>query len=86
MATKNQNPDTAKGATEPDVTKQPELLEIGELRTKCKVGKAIFAGVCAANDWRPGKRISEDDFAQAVAAFTGTPTDGRSHNESEAKR
>lgn len=88
MATKNKTPDTAQGAAaEPEVTKQaPELLEIGELRRKHKVSRAIYAGVCSANDWRPGKQLSEDDFLRAVEAFAGAPADGRPRKkESEAK-
>jgi|GEM_PF-413891 len=77
MATKNQNTDAAKAA-ESEVTKQaPELFEINELRRKNKIGNAIFSGVCAANGWRPGKQISEEEFAQAVAEFTGASMDGR---------
>ncbi|MGI6254244.1 MAG: hypothetical protein ACOYJZ_01295 [Acutalibacter sp.] len=88
METKNQTKATAKGtADELEATKKaPELLEISELRTKHKIGKAIFAGVCTANDWRPGKKISEDDFLKAVTAFTGAPAYGSPRKESEAKK
>ena len=87
MATKNQTTDTAKAA-EPEVTKPaPELLEIDELRKSHKIGKAIFAGVCAAQDWRPGKQISEEEFVHAVESFTGAPMDGRPRTkESEANK
>ena len=87
MATKTNSKDTAQGAAvEPETTQAPELLEIGELRKKHKVGRAIFAGVCAANGWSPGKQLCEDDFLRAVAAFAEAPADGRPRKESEAKR
>ena len=88
MATKNNPKDTAQGAAVESETRQaPELLEIGELRKKNKVGKAIFAGVCAANEWSPGKQLSEDDFLRAVAAFAGAPASGQPRNKKkEAKR
>lgn len=87
MANKINPNDTAQGATvEPKTTRAPEPLEIEELRKKHKIGRAIFAGVCAANGWRPGKQISEDDFLQAVAAFAGAPADGRPQKKSEAKK
>lgn len=86
MAIKNQNTDTAKGTAEPGVTTQaPELLEIGELRTKHKIGRAIFAGVCTAQGWNPGKQISEKEFLQAVESFRTAPMDGRKAKGSEVR-
>lgn len=87
MVTKNQNTDTAKVA-EPEVAKQaPKLLEIDELRKNHKIGTAIFAGVCAAQDWRPGKQISEEEFVRAVESFTDAPMDGKPRiKESEANK
>ncbi len=86
MANKNQTPDTAKGQAEPEETKQAqELLDINELRTKHKVGKAIYAGVCAAQKWNPGKQISEEAFLQAVENFKTAPMDGRNAKEKEDK-
>lgn len=86
MATKTNSKDTAQGAAvELENTQAPELLKIDELRSKHKVGRAIFAGVCAANDWSPGKQLKEDDFLRAVSAFAGAPA-GRPQKESEAKK
>ena len=86
MADKNQTPKPA-----PIVAEQngPELLEIGELRSKHKIGRAVFAGVCAAQGWKPGKKITEGEFARAVSEFTGAAMGG-SHQpdtkrESEGK-
>lgn len=50
-----------------------ELLPIDTLREKHKVTRPIFAGVCAANDWKPGRAMNEKEFLQAVADFTGAP-------------
>lgn len=45
MATKTQKPEGAAA---------PELVPIDKLRERHKVGRATYAGVCAANGWRPG--------------------------------
>lgn len=77
MASKTQAPATAPVAEQPERHQQgPELLEIGELRSKHKIGRAVFAGVCAVQDWKPGKQITEEEFLAAVAAFTGAPMSG----------
>ena len=83
MANKTQPPASAPVAEQPERNQQgPELLEIGELRSKHKIGRAVFAGVCAAQDWKPGKQITEEEFLAAVKAFTGAPMSGaRSRKE-----
>ena len=43
MATKTQKPEGAAA---------PELVPIDKLRERHKVGRATYAGVCAANGWR----------------------------------
>ena len=43
MATKTQKPEGAAA---------PELVPIDKLREQHKVGRATYAGVCAANGWR----------------------------------
>lgn len=55
-------------------SKEPELHNIEVLRTKNKVGWAVFAGVCAARGWKPGKMVSESEFREAVDKFTQGPT------------
>lgn len=86
MASKTQAPAPAPVAEQPEQHQQgPELLEIGELRSKHKIGRAVFAGVCAAQDWKPGKKITEAAFKAAVEAFTGAPMSGaRSEKEARA--
>ena len=66
--------------------KAPELLEIGELRSKHKIDRAIFAGVCSAKGWKPGKAVTEAEFLAAVKQFTGGPMSGTHAPESEARK
>ena len=74
---------------QPQQTKKaPEFFEIGELRQKHKIGRAVFAGVCSAKGWRPGKAVAEEEFLGAVKEFSAAPMNGaRATNskESEAK-
>ena len=51
----------------------PALLEIGALREKLGVGRAVFAGVCAARGWKPGRAVTEAEFLAAVRAFGAAP-------------
>ena len=51
----------------------PVLLEIGALREKHGVGRAVFAGLCAARGWKPGKAVTEAEFLAAVRAFGAAP-------------
>ncbi len=37
------------------------------------ISKPVFAGVCAANGWKPGKVMTESEFCRAVREFTGAP-------------
>ena len=72
MATKTQKPEGAAA---------PELGPINTLREQHKVGRATYAGVCAANGWRPGKAMTEDEFLAAVAKFNNSPMNGRKSKE-----
>mgnify|MGYP001075899736 CR=1 FL=1 len=70
MASKTTKPE---GAVEE--TRQPEqpLLELDTLRKRHNITQPVFAGVCAANGWKPGKAMTEETFLRAVAAFAGAP-------------
>mgnify|MGYP000431025431 CR=1 FL=1 len=73
-------------APEPKQTdKAPEFFDIGELRSKHKIGWAVFAGVCAAKEWKPGKAVTEEEFLAAVREFNAAPMTG-ARKESEAKK
>ena len=67
MANKTK-PEAVSTATQPQ-----ELLPIDALREKHKVSRPVFAGACAANDWKPGRAMTEEAFLQAIADFTGAP-------------
>ena len=78
---------TNKPATEEAAARAPELLDIDDLRKRHRTGRAVFAGVCAAQGWRPGKAVTEAEFLAAVRAFTGAPMGpAKPAKESEAKK
>lgn len=64
-------------ATAPVSAGAPALVEIDVLREKHKVSRAIFAGVCAAQNWASGKAVAESDFLAAVEKFKRSPMDGK---------
>lgn len=87
MANKATPAPTAAQAAGPKEAKVPGLFEIGELRKKHKVGRAVFAGVCSAQGWKPGRAVTEEEFLTAVKNFENAPMNGaRSTKESEARR
>lgn len=53
------------------------LTDIARLREQKNVGWGIFAGVCAAENWRPGKQVTSAEFDAAVKRFRDAPMDGR---------
>lgn len=52
---------------------RPELFRIEELRAKKRTSAPIYSGVCTAQNWGPGKVISEADYNAAVKAFSLAP-------------
>ena len=54
----------------------PEVFTIEELRNEKNVKRAVFAGVCAAEGWKPGKTVTEAEFLAAVEKFTSAPMSG----------
>lgn len=75
MATKAASTPTATGEQN---KKAPALYDVGELRSKRKVGRAVFAGVCSAQGWKPGKAVTEEEFLEAVKKFENAPMRGSS--------
>lgn len=67
---------TSKPAASEAAEQTAQLLPIDELRARHKITRPVFAGVCAANEWKPGRAMTEEAFLQAVAAFTGSPMGG----------
>lgn len=57
------------------LTNIPEGEDIAVLREKAGVSWPVFAGVCSANGWKPGKQVSAEEFDKAVKKFLGAPID-----------
>lgn len=75
---KGKEPETetmGSGQTE-QATKDQELLDVEQLRSKKKISPAVFAGVCAANGWKPGRMVAEAEFLRAVQKFIKEPMQG----------
>lgn len=86
MANKETSAPAATQATGPQEKKVLGLFEIGELRKKHKVGRAVFAGVCTAQGWKPGRAVTEEEFLAAVKNFENAPMSGaHTTKESEAR-
>ena len=84
MANKATSAPAATQAAGPQEPKAPGLFEIGELRKK---HKAVFAGVCSAQGWKPGRSVTEEEFLAAVKNFENAPMNGaHTTKESEARR
>ena len=91
MAMKNKAPEATTQTVAPAAVAEhgtsPELLTIETLRTRSRTPAAVFAGVCAARGWKPGRTMTGQEYAEAVAGFTGAAMDGRTgpRKEREAK-
>lgn len=84
MANKKPAEATTSAQTEQAATPK-EYIEVGQLRMKHNVARAIFAGVCAAQGWKSGKFVTEDEFLAAVKQFTEAPMSGASHKKEARK-
>ncbi|EPR07766.1 hypothetical protein [Ruminiclostridium papyrosolvens] len=49
------------------------LFLVDELQRKKKIPTPILNGVCAAQGWKSGKMVEEEEFDAAVKNFSGTP-------------
>lgn len=91
MAMKNKAPEATTQTVAPAAVAEhgtsPELLTIETLRTRSRTPAAVFAGVCAARGWKPGRTMTGQEYAEAVAGFTGAAMDSRTEpgKEREAK-
>lgn len=63
-----------------------EFTEVGRLRMKHNISRAVFAGVCAAQGWKPGKSVTEAEFLGAVKKFTSAPMGGARAVKKEAAK
>lgn len=73
-------------AAKADTINTEKLKPIEELRKKHKTGRAVFAGACTVNGWKPGKVMIDEDYIAGVEKFTKGPTNGLKTQESEAKK
>ena len=80
MAEKKKAGAVASGQTEQQTgspgAEAPKVFTIEQLRSEKNVKRAIFAGVCAAEGWKPGKTVTEAEFLAAVERFTSAPMSG----------
>ncbi|MEF2965667.1 hypothetical protein V3851_07480 [Paenibacillus sp. M1] len=51
----------------------PEILEIGELKRSLNVPDSIYQGILAAENWKPGRQVSQAEFEAAIKRFCGSP-------------
>lgn len=56
--------------------KSLQYLDIEEIKEKANTPEPIFSGVCSAEGWKLGKKVTEDEYNSAVATFLKTPIRG----------
>ncbi len=85
MAEKKKAGAVALGQTEQPAAspgaEAPEVFTIEKLRSEKNIKRAVFAGVCAAEGWKPGKTVTEEEFLGAVEKFTSAPMSGAAKKE-----
>lgn len=53
-----------------------EMHDIGALAHRYHVGIEVLGGVMAANEWKPGKQVTEKAFKKALYEFQKAPISG----------
>lgn len=81
MAAKAKEPETGAAPGGQDAS----LITIEALAITHKTRAAVFAGVCAAKGWQPGKAVTTAEYLAAVDTFMKGPVHGNP-KESEAKK
>lgn len=81
MASKKTTGAAAPTAAEQQTPAPDEYVEIGKLRAKHRIGPALYAGVCSAQGWKPGKAVTEAEFLAAIQAFNSAPMGGAAKRE-----
>ncbi len=64
-------------ANKNETDKAPGLFNIRELKQKLKTPDSIFKGIAAAEKWRPGKMVTEDEYKKALDNFLKSPIKGK---------
>lgn len=80
MATKKNTGPASPEAVERSAAPEKHV-EIGELRAKHRISPALYAGVCSAQGWKPGKAVTESEFLEAVRSFGSAPMGGPAKKE-----
>lgn len=81
MASKKITGAAAPTAAEQQTPTPDEYVEIGQLCAKHRIGPALYAGVCSAQGWKPGKAVTEAEFLAAIQAFNSAPMGGAATRE-----
>lgn len=55
----------------------PELFSIEELKEKNKTPETVFQGMKAAENWKTGKAVTEEDYKKALNNFLKSPMGGK---------
>lgn len=53
-----------------------QLCSIGELKEKYKVADPVFEGMKAAQGWKDGRRVTENEFNGAVESWKNSSVNG----------
>lgn len=56
------------------------LQEIGDWKRMKGTSAALYAGACTVQGWKPGRRVTEQEYDSAIAVFGSTAIDGRERN------
>lgn len=51
--------------------------EIGDWKRMKGTSAALYAGACTVQGWKSGRRVTEQEYDSAIAAFRGMAMDGR---------
>lgn len=55
----------------------PELFSIEELKEKNKTPDRVFEGMKAAENWKTGKAVSQEEYETALKGFLESPMGGK---------
>lgn len=55
----------------------PELFSIEELKEKNKTPDRVFEGMKAAENWKTGKAVSQEEYEAALKGFLESPMGGK---------
>ncbi|WP_069997820.1 hypothetical protein [Cellulosilyticum sp. I15G10I2] len=51
---------------------EPELIDVDELTREFKINGSVFAGVKMLKGWKKGRKITREEFREALDAFKNT--------------